>query len=72
MVAPDTIASARLRTTPNRRTTVRSLLAAFALALCLAFATLVIAGAGVDINRADAQILAASLDGIGLAKAIVD
>ncbi len=53
---------------------MRSLLAAFALALCLVVATPVIAGAPVDINRADAQTLAASLDGIGLAKAkaIVD
>lgn len=51
---------------------MRSLLAA--LALCLVLATPVIAGAPVDINRADAQTLAVSLDGIGLskAKAIVD
>ena len=53
---------------------MRSMLAALALALCLALATPVIAGAPVDINRADAQTLAVSLDGIGLAKAkaIVD
>jgi competence protein ComEA len=69
MIAHDTAASARLRATTTRRTVMRSMLAALALVLCLALATPVIAGAPVDINRADAQTLAVSLDGIGLAKA---
>ena len=48
---------------------MRSMLAALALVLCLVLATPVLAGAPVDINRADAQTLAISLDGIGLSKA---
>ncbi|MGH8126454.1 MAG: ComEA family DNA-binding protein [Rhodanobacteraceae bacterium] len=40
-----------------------------ALALCLAIALPAIAATPVNINKADAQTIAASLDGVGLAKA---
>ncbi|HET7223595.1 MAG TPA: ComEA family DNA-binding protein [Rhodanobacteraceae bacterium] len=40
-----------------------------ALALCLAFALPAIAATPVNINTADAQTIATSLDGVGLAKA---
>lgn len=40
-----------------------------ALALCLAFAVPALAATPVNINKADAQTIATSLDGVGLAKA---
>jgi len=40
-----------------------------ALALCLAMALPAIAATPVNVNTADAQTIAASLDGVGLAKA---
>ncbi|HEX5354209.1 MAG TPA: ComEA family DNA-binding protein [Rhodanobacteraceae bacterium] len=40
-----------------------------ALALCLAIALPAIAATPVNVNKADAQTIAASLDGVGLAKA---
>ncbi|MGH8215482.1 MAG: ComEA family DNA-binding protein [Rhodanobacteraceae bacterium] len=40
-----------------------------ALALCLAFSLPALAATPVNINKADAQTIATSLDGVGLAKA---
>ncbi len=40
-----------------------------ALALCLAFALPAFAATPVNVNKADAQTIANSLDGVGLAKA---
>ncbi|HJP99886.1 MAG TPA: helix-hairpin-helix domain-containing protein [Rhodanobacteraceae bacterium] len=40
-----------------------------ALALCLAFALPAFAATPVNVNKADAQTIASSLDGVGLAKA---
>lgn len=40
-----------------------------ALALCLAFALPALAATPVNVNTADAQTIAASLDGVGMSKA---